>query len=93
MILFRQILVAQTNEAHNDGSGGQTVSDSVADKSEDPKGGEGYTTSDDGTNEDDESTISTIAELGRDSPFFNLTIWVFDCLERDGTSFIHVPSS
>ena len=72
MILFRQILVTQTNEAHNDGSGGQTVSDSVADKSEDPKG-EGYI-SDDGTNEDDESTISTIAELGRDSSFLNLTI-------------------
>ena len=72
MILFRQILVTQTNEAHNDGSGGQTVSDSVADKSEDPKG-EGYI-SDDGTNEDDESTISTIAELGRDSPFFNSPI-------------------
>ena len=74
MILFRQILVTQTSEAQNGGSGGDQVGDTVPDKSEDPKGGEGYTTSDDGTNEDDESTISTIAELGRDSPFFNSSI-------------------
>ena len=62
---FRQILVTQTSEAQNGGTGGDQVEDTVAHKSEDSRG-EGYI-SDDSTNEDDDDDESTIAELGRDS--------------------------
>ena len=62
---FQQILVTQTSEAQEGGTGGDQVSDTVARKSEDSRG-EGYI-SDDSTNEDDDDDESTIAELGYDS--------------------------
>ena len=50
---LRQILVTQTSGAQKGGTGGEQV----ADKSDDPKGGEGYI-SDDSTNEDDDLDTS-----------------------------------